>query len=152
MVSIIHVLLWLYARRDGIWVDTLWYELLWNAHTMLSALVLLHSAFRLYARANKTIVTFLVRMGEASFAIYLIHPLVLAVYRRFRYHIPIDSFTYVVWIAGGLVIALFLTWLMVAFGFRYVPFVRIFLGSVPRSYLPAAGKDSSKVQPRRANI
>ncbi|MNW16359.1 hypothetical protein D3C71_2151860 [compost metagenome] len=76
----------------------------------------------------------------------------LAVYRRFRYHIPIDSFTYVVWIAGGLVVALFLTWLMVAFGFRYFPFVRIFLGSVPKSYLPTAGKDSSKVQPRRANI
>lgn len=151
-VSIIHVLLWLYARRDGVWVDTLWYELLWNAHTMLSALVLLHSAFRLYARANKAVVTFLIRMGEASFAIYLIHPLVLAVYRRFRYHIPIDSFTYVVWIAGGLVVALFLTWLMVAFGFRYVPFVRIFLGSVPRSYLPTAGKDSSNVKPRRANI
>ncbi|MFB5269665.1 acyltransferase [Paenibacillus enshidis] len=139
IVSLFHVTLWYYGRHDGIWVDSLWYELLWNVHTMLSSLVLLQAAFRLYDQASPSVVTFLIRLGEASFAIYLVHPLILAIYRRFRYYIPIDSFTYVVWIWGGLLVALFITWFIVVFGFRYVPFARLLLGSVPKSY-SAAGR------------
>lgn len=139
IVSLFHVTLWYYGRHDGIWVDSLWYELLWNVHTMLSSLVLLQAAFRLYDQAAPSVVTFLIRLGEASFAIYLVHPLILAIYRRFRYYIPIDSFTYVVWIWGGLLVALFITWFIVVFGFRYVPFARLLLGSVPKSY-SAAGR------------
>ncbi|MDP4099490.1 acyltransferase [Paenibacillus sp. P96] len=139
IVSLFHVTLWYYGRHDDIWVNSLWYELLWNVHTMLSSLVLLQAAFRLYDQASQRVVTFLIRLGEASFAIYLVHPLILAIYRRFRYYIPIDSFTYVVWIWGGLLAALFMTWFIVVCAFRYVPFVRFFLGSVPKSYL-AVGK------------
>ncbi|MFM9281056.1 acyltransferase [Paenibacillus jiagnxiensis] len=139
IVSLIHVTLWYYGRHEGIWVNSLWYELLWNVHTMLSSLVLLQAAFRLYDQAAPGVVTFLIRLGEAAFAIYLVHPLILSVYRRFRYYIPVDSFTYVVWVWGGLLAALFITWFIVAFCFRYVPFAQLFLGSVPKSYA-AAGK------------
>ncbi|MFB5761930.1 acyltransferase [Paenibacillus medicaginis] len=148
IVSLFHVTLWYYGRHDGIWVDSLWYELLWNVHTMLSSLVLLQVAFRLYDQAAPRVVTFLIRLGEASFAIYLVHPLILAIYRRFRYYIPVDSFTYVVWIWGGLLAALFITWFIVVFSFRYVPFVRLFLGSVPKSYTAVGGIQGRQVAGR----
>lgn len=133
IAAFIHVQLWYVARHFGVWTDSLWYELLWNVHTMLSALVLLYATFLLYRKAPRVIVTFLTRLGELSFAIYLIHPLLLAIYRRFRYHIPLESLTYVFFIYGGLVFALGGSWLLVQFAFRRIPKSWIFLGSFPRS-------------------
>ncbi|OZQ62171.1 acyltransferase [Paenibacillus sp. VTT E-133280] len=133
IAAFIHVQLWYVARHFGVWTDSLWYELLWNVHTMLSALVLLYATFLLYRKAPHVIVASLTRLGELSFAIYLIHPLLLAIYRRFRYHIPLESLTYVFFIYGGLVVALGGSWFMVQFAFRRIPQSWIFLGSVPRS-------------------
>lgn len=133
IAAFIHVQLWYVARHYGVWADSLWYELLWNVHTILSALVLLYAAFLIYRRAPRVIVTLLTRLGELSFAIYLIHPLLLAIYRRFRYHIAIESLTYVLFIYGGLVVALGGSWLIVQFAFRRVRKSGVFFGSIPRS-------------------
>lgn len=133
IAAFIHVQLWYVARHFGVWTDSLWYELLWNVHTMLSALVLLYAAFLLYRRASDRIVSFLTRLGELSFAIYLIHPLLLAIYRKFRYHISPDSLTYVLFIYGGLVVALGGSWLIAQWMLRRVPGAWIMLGSVPSS-------------------
>ena len=133
IAAFIHVQLWYVARHFGVWTDSLWYELLWNLHTILSALVLMYGAFMIHRKASRRIVSFLTRLGELSFAIYLIHPLLLAIYRRFRYHISPDSLTYVLFIYGGLVVALGGSWLIVQFAFRRVPGSWIIFGSVPRS-------------------
>lgn len=133
IAAFIHVQLWYVARHFGVWTDSLWYELLWNVHTILSALVLLYATFLIYRKAPRVIVAFLTRLGELSFAIYLIHPLLLAIYRRFRYHIPLESLTYVFFIYGGLLFALGGSWFMVQLAFRRIPKSWIFLGSVPRS-------------------
>jgi peptidoglycan/LPS O-acetylase OafA/YrhL len=133
IAAFIHVQLWYVARHFGVWTDSLWYELLWNVHTILSALVLLYATFLIYRKAPRVIVACLTRLGELSFAIYLIHPLLLAIYRRFRYHIPLESLTYVLFIYGGLVFALGGSWLLVQFAFRRIPKSWIFFGSVPRS-------------------
>ncbi|MNB89799.1 putative poly-beta-1,6-N-acetyl-D-glucosamine export protein [compost metagenome] len=150
--AFIHVQLWYEARHFGIWTDSLWYELLWNVHTLLSALVLLYVTFWIYRRAPRRVVAFLTRMGELSFAVYLIHPLLLAVYRRFRYNIPIDSLLYVGFIYGGLLVALAGSWMIVQFTFRRVPRAWIVFGSVPRTLAPpvkgrqgyTAGDDSAQ--------
>lgn len=136
--AFIHVQLWYEARHFGNWTDSLWYELLWNVHTMLSALVLLYLTFLIYRKAPRGLVAFLTRMGELSFAIYLIHPLFLAVYRRFRYSISTDSLTYVLFIYGGLLVALAGSWMIVQFAFRRFPKAWIVFGSVPRSLAPPA--------------
>ncbi|MFX3648465.1 MAG: acyltransferase [Paenibacillus sp.] len=141
IAAFIHVQLWYVARHFGVWTDSLWYELVWNVHTMLSALVLLYTTFLLYRKAPRVIVAFLTRLGELSFAIYLIHPLLMAIYRRFPYHIPLESLTYVFFIYGGLVAALGGSWFMVQFAFHRIPKSWIFLGSVPRSL-----ESSSKVK------
>ena len=134
--AFIHMQLWYVGRHWGIWTNSLWYELLWNVHTMLSALVLLYLTFLIYRKAPRTTVAFLTRLGELSFAIYLIHPLLLALYRRFRYNISTDSLAYVFFIYGGLIVALGGSWLIVQFAFRRIRPAWIVFGSVPRSLAP----------------
>ncbi|MEK5581438.1 acyltransferase [Paenibacillus sp. FSL P2-0536] len=150
IAAFIHVQLWYVARHIGVWTDSLWYELLWNVHTMLSALVLLYATFLIYRKAPRGIVAFFTRLGELSFAIYLIHPLLLAVYRRFRYHIPLESLTYVLFIYGGLVVALGGSWLIVQFAFRRVPGSWIIFGSVPRSLESSPQEKSGYIPEERA--
>ncbi|MEK4471739.1 acyltransferase [Paenibacillus sp. FSL R7-0048] len=150
IAAFIHVQLWYVARHFGVWTDSLWYELLWNVHTMLSALVLLYATFLIYRKASRGIVAFLTRLGELSFAIYLIHPLLLAVYRRFRYQIPLESLTYVLFIYGGLVVALGGSWLIVQFAFRRVPGSWIIFGSVPRSLESSPQEKSGYIPEERA--
>lgn len=62
--AFIHVQLWYEARHFGNWTDSLWYELLWNVHTLLSALVLLYVTFMLYRKAPRGLVAFLTRLGS----------------------------------------------------------------------------------------
>ncbi|MNC31498.1 Acyltransferase family protein [compost metagenome] len=131
-----HVQLWYEARHFGKWTDSLWYELLWNVHTMLSAVVLLYATFLIYRKAPRGLVAFLTRLGELSFAIYLIHPLLLAIYRRLPHSISPDSFSYVLFIYGGLLVAAAGSWLIVQFIFRRFHKAWIMLGSVPRSLAP----------------
>lgn len=144
--AFVHVQLWYQARHFGNWSDSLWYELLWNVHTMLSAMVLLYFTFVLYRKAPRAIAALLTRMGELSFAIYLIHPLLLAVYRRFRYSIPVDSLMYVMFIYGGLLVALGGSWLIVRFAFRRFRWSWIAFGNVPRSLVPQVPKGMESSQ------
>lgn len=131
--AFIHVQLWYAGRRAGVWVNSLWYELAWNVHTMLSAWVLLYFAFWLYRAAPAWLTAVLIRLGELSFAVYLIHPLVLLVYRRFRYHIAPESFTYLLFLLGGFAAALAVSWAVVQFAFRRIPLAWMAFGSMPRS-------------------
>lgn len=135
-VAFTQVQIWYQGRHFGNWFNSLWYELLWNAHTMLSALVLLHATFLIYHKAPKWITGFLTRLGEISFAVYLLHPLILALYRRFRYTIPIDSLAYVIFVHGGLIMALGISWAIIQFSFRRIRLSWIAFGSVPRSLAP----------------
>ncbi|WP_240479765.1 acyltransferase [Paenibacillus wynnii] len=137
IAAFIHMQLWYEGRHNGVWTNSLWYELLWNVHTMLSALVLLYLTFLIHRKAPRALVAFLTRLGELSFAIYLIHPLLLAIYRRFRYNISPDSLTYVLFVYGGLVVALGGSWLMVQFAFRRIRPAWIIFGSVPHSLAPS---------------
>ncbi|XMB26877.1 acyltransferase [Paenibacillus sp. BR2-3] len=147
IAAFIHMQLWYEGRHNGVWANSLWYELAWNVHTMLSALVLLKAAFLISRGAPRVIIAFLTRLGELSFAIYLLHPLLLAIYRRFRYSISPKSFTYVLFIYGGLVVALGGSWLIVQFAFRRIRLAWVAFGSVPRSLAP-----SQKPSPEHASI
>lgn len=140
IAAFIHMQLWYEGRHNGIWTNSLWYELLWNVHTMLSSLVLLYLTFLIYRKAPRAVVAILTRLGELSFAIYLIHPLLLAIYRRFRYNISPDSLTYILFIYGGLIVALGGSWLIVQFAFRRIRPSWVVFGSVPRSLAPPSGK------------
>lgn len=127
-----HVWIWHVARHDGRWFNTLWYELLWNLHTFLTALVLLQLAFLVRTLAKGArLVRALDHLGVMSFGVYLIHPLVLFVYR----HFPVSAAGwYHLWYAGGFVLALGVSWGLVTLAFRISPQAWVLFGNVPAKF------------------
>ncbi len=146
VVALIYIQLYHNMRSTGSTVNSLWYELNWNVHSMLSALVLMHATFLIYRKASRKVLAFLTRMGELSFAIYLLHPIILAQYRNFRYNIAPESITYFGFIIGGLLVSLFLSWAIIHFCFKKLPFSWVFLGSIPSSLSQKDKKHDTQVK------
>ncbi|CAM3958526.1 acyltransferase [Cohnella lubricantis] len=143
--ALIHVQLYHNGRAYGIWVNSTWYEALWNLHTLLSVFVLLQAAFWIYRGASSSVVGFLSRLGGLSFAIYLLHPVFLLAYRRFRYTIAPDSLTYLIWMYAGVPVCLFLAWAVAASTFRWVPGAEYLLGNRPAGRAkPQAGRPAGQ--------
>jgi peptidoglycan/LPS O-acetylase OafA/YrhL len=145
-VAMLHVQAYHNGRAYGQWLPSLAYELLWNIHSLLSAFVLLQAAFWVYRKGGPALVSFLARMGALSFAIYLLHPVFLLVYRRFRYTIAPESAGYVVWIWAGVPVCLLLAWLTAVSVYRWVPGAALLLGSKPAG---VSGR-ASALEPARA--
>ena len=137
-LALTHVQLWYNTRLLGAKYDSLWYEFLWNMHTVFSALVLMQAANWLYNSGWKKIIAVLTRIGELSFAIYLVHPLWLAFYRKFNFNLNPVTDDYLMWIYGGMVSALIVSALVTQFILRRIPGAWMLLGSVPRSLKPKA--------------
>ncbi len=137
MVVVTHVWFYQEIRLGHMAPSSLYYELLWNLHTLLTALVLMRASFVLYRRAPKFIVRWLTRLGELSFAIYLLHPLVLGFYREAKGwvfdHIQQGSLTYFAWVCGGAVISLTVSWMFAQTVMRWIPGAWILMGNVPYS-------------------
>lgn len=125
-----------YGFRKKLYLpDTTTFELVWNIHLLLSAVVLLKGAFLLYRKGSAFWVKAMTRLGQLSFAIYLFHPFVLLIYRKFRNRLAGEDFSlaYFFFIIGGSVCALVLSWVFVQFCFKRLPFASWFLGNVPDS-------------------
>ncbi|MMZ62017.1 Acyltransferase family protein [compost metagenome] len=137
LVGIAYVQIWFVAYRKDIYADSLIYELLRNAHALVSALVLFQCSVLLYRHTNDRLRRLISWLGACSFGIYLLHPALLRVYRKLDLHgSPIE---YIFSVAGGWLLALFGSWLIVTLCFRYVPFAWIGLGTVPK--FPFRSKD-----------
>ncbi|OWA35690.1 acyltransferase [Saccharibacillus sp. O16] len=137
MVVVMHVWFYQEIRLGHMAPSSLYYELFWNLHTMLTALVLMRTSFVLYRRAPKFLVRWLTRLGELSFAIYLLHPLVLGFYREGKTwvfdHIPSGSMTYFAWVCGGTIVSLAVSWIFAKVVMRWIPGAWMLLGSIPYS-------------------
>ncbi|GMK38015.1 hypothetical protein PCCS19_10690 [Paenibacillus sp. CCS19] len=147
-VSGSHVAIWHALRIYHIYYNSLLYELLWNVQTLLSAFVLLLTAFQLHRLfEGKLLYRALAVIGQLSFAIYLVHPFVLAIYRKFDLGISTFVSEYVFWIWGGFAAALLVSMAAVHAIFRYVPKAWMLLGSEP-VYVASAktGRTSSQMQ------
>ncbi|MDO3413126.1 acyltransferase [Saccharibacillus sp. CPCC 101409] len=137
--AVVVVDVWFYqeVRLHGLVANSLYYELIWNVHTLLTALVLMRVSFLLYRRAPKWIVKGLTRLGELSFAVYLVHPLVLGYYRDtkdwFFSHVHLGSVSYFLWVYGGLLSALIVSWIVTQSILRWIPGAWVLLGNVPAS-------------------
>lgn len=139
-VAFVHVQLYYNGRHLGQWANSLWYELAWSIHTLLSALVLLKAAFWLYHKASSGLLNVLSRIGMLSFAIYLLHPVFLLLYRRTGLSPGTESFPYVVWVWAGIPVCLFLAWGLASLVFRFVPGAGLLLGTKPGGFKAGAGK------------
>lgn len=132
-MALTHVQIWYNQRLHGAKYDSLLYELLWNLHTVFSALVLMQLANWLYHGGWKWLVKLLTRIGELSFAIYLVHPLWLFLYRELDPKLNPVTDDYLIWVYGGMVTALIVSGLAVQAFMRWIPGAWVLLGSIPRS-------------------
>lgn len=119
--GITHTVLWFHMRHDGVLFDVLLFDAVWNVHTLLTALVFMHSAFFLNRYSTSFLTTRLRNLGVVSFGVYLLHPLVMIVYERY----PVASgqaWMHHLWYAGGFFFALLVTWGTVIAVCRLIPF------------------------------
>ncbi|WP_339252768.1 acyltransferase family protein [Paenibacillus sp. FSL P2-0136] len=129
-----HVVLWYNNYTKKTVINSLWYEGFSNLHALLSCLVLFQLSFLLYGAGRSLLSRLLLSAGACSFGIYLLHPLLLFMYRKLPFHG--GSLAYTAAIAGGWLVALLGSWLVVALAFRYVKPAWMVFGSAPQK--PAA--------------
>lgn len=98
------------ANYRGIPIDTFVYQMLWYFYVTAFSIVLLELS-RSLGRVNSRINDFLRLAGSLSFGIYLIHPLLLAEWRRLVVFSDPVMFNIALWTSFVLVLALS-TWLV----------------------------------------
>ncbi|MFF2885734.1 acyltransferase [Paenibacillus sp. NPDC057967] len=119
-----HASVWFDLRMAVIVRPLYVYTLLWNVYTILSALLFLWAAAKLFNRFNPDRIWLarLRELGSLSFGIYLIHPLILAAYRMLRPDGASETSLHL-WYGGGFLLALLGSWAAVWFAHRYLPAV-----------------------------
>ncbi|WP_202079387.1 acyltransferase [Caldalkalibacillus salinus] len=113
-----HVYLYYNAYVYNDWVNTRWYELAWNLYTLVSILFLYYVAVWLKEKVPAIVKKTVVKLGVASFGIYLVHPMLLYFWRNLGE--PSEIMRYHLYIAGGWAVALFGSWLIVLI-VQYLP-------------------------------
>lgn len=125
-----HVMLWYHARHGGASYPALLFDAVWNVHTLSTAFVLLQVALRLERSRMGFVTARLRNLGIVSFGVYLLHPLVMALYERYPANGG-QAWLHHLWYAGGFLIALLASWGIVTAVCRSVPFAWIAFGGVP---------------------
>ncbi|QMV41686.1 acyltransferase [Cohnella cholangitidis] len=119
------------------------YDGLWDIYTMLTPLVLMQVAFLIGGRMTSSFwVGKLRHLGIVSFGVYLFHPLVLLVYRKY----PLTgggTMIHHAWYAGGFLCALLISWVVVTLVCRLTSWSWVLFGSVP-AQLKAAYAEPKK--------
>ncbi|MCJ8015110.1 acyltransferase [Paenibacillus sp. KQZ6P-2] len=128
--GIIHVNLYYGLNTRGSKINSLWYELMWDVHSLLSCIVLMQVSYMIYRYGWKWLSTALTSMGACSFGIFLLHPAVLFLYRKIPVHG--GSVEYALRIGGGWIVSLGVSWIVVYIAFRYIPWSWVFFGTAPK--------------------
>jgi peptidoglycan/LPS O-acetylase OafA/YrhL len=146
--GISYVTIWYNARLHNTGYRQRTYDILWDGYTMLTPLILMQVAFLLSSQMNTSwFVGRLRHLGIVSFGVYLFHPLVLLVYRKF----PIDeggTMIHHLWYAGGFVSALGISWIVVTVVSRLTGWSWLIFGNVPGSLEAAYGTKSEEAKRR----
>ncbi|WP_379128640.1 acyltransferase [Paenibacillus sp. sgz500958] len=137
--GIVHVGLWYRVYKEAAVINSLWFEGVSNLHALLSCIILLQLSFLLYGQGRSRLTAAIVSVGACSFGIYLLHPLLLFYYREIPFHGGYVAYTAA--IAGGWLVALLGSWLVVALAFRYMKQAWVLFGSVPQK--PAVIRDAA---------
>lgn len=125
-----HVYICYNNRLFGISYNSLLYQLLWSVHTYAFALIAFQIAFLLHRHGAYWLNRWMQRLGELSFAIYLLHPFFLAIYRKYPPHTS-SSPLHHLWYVGGFLCALLCSWMTVSLLLQVLPNSWVLLGNTP---------------------
>ncbi|MDQ6421009.1 acyltransferase [Paenibacillus sp. LHD-117] len=130
-VALTHVAIYYQLRLHETAYHGLLYELLWNAHAVLTALIVLHAAYFIQRHLPAIVSRTLSRLGQFSFGIYLVHLLYQAFYEKL---LPPPSAAWALHLHYfcGWVVMLAASWLTVALASRFVPFSWVLFGNIRR--------------------
>ncbi|XEC97225.1 acyltransferase [Paenibacillus tarimensis] len=142
IAAYLYVALWYGTRATGAWKNNLYYEAYWNFHTFISAIMLFQLAFVIYRNAPRWIVRVMLHLASVSFGVYLFHPIVLRFYRNFQ---PAkEGIVFHLWVAGGFLCALSISWLVVWLGSK-VKFSWLLFGNITGSSRKRTKKEPAVV-------
>ncbi|BBI36154.1 acyltransferase [Cohnella abietis] len=148
--GISYVTIFYYQRVHQTRFHNALYDGLWDIYTMLTPLVLIQVAFLLGGRMNNSFLVGRLRhLGIVSFGVYLFHPIVLLVYRKF----PLNgggTMAHHMWYAGQFLSALIISWIVVTLISRLTSWSWVLFGSVP-AQLKAADQPtlSNEISPSK---
>ncbi|HIW31618.1 MAG TPA: acyltransferase [Candidatus Paenibacillus intestinavium] len=126
-----HVYMWYETRLKLDSYNSTLFDLVWNIHTLTTAIILMQIAFIIYRKSAKSIVNVLTRLGEVSFGVYLFHPFLLLIYRAY----PPQTGTSIIhhaWYVGGFLFALIGSWIVVEIVVRFIPQSWVIFGSIKK--------------------
>ncbi|RXJ02950.1 acyltransferase [Anaerobacillus alkaliphilus] len=129
--ALAHVYLWYIVRTASAVVDTKIYTLLWNVHTLTTAIVLLQISYWIYAKWSPKIINTMIHLGVVSFGVYLFHPFILYYYRMIEF--GGNPVVYHLSVVGGFLSALLGSWIVVGLTMRYLKWSWWIFGAIPRS-------------------
>ncbi|WP_054023031.1 acyltransferase [Bacillus sp. FJAT-28004] len=111
--SMIMVYFYYEKRLTGLSIiNTSLLELVDEVRCVTAAIVLLQVSFWIYTAWNKMVVKALIHIGATSFGIYLVHPIILYLYRQTN--ASGSPILFHVWVAGGFLLALIIPWAIMA--------------------------------------
>ncbi|WP_163969600.1 acyltransferase [Oceanobacillus halotolerans] len=140
IASLAHVYVWYTTRTTGAWAPNLIYELLWNVHTYLSAIILLQVSYVIYRRLSNSFVNVLIHLGTYSFGVYLVHLLILNLYERLIPPFGTPLLYHIKYIAG-FIVTLMISWLIVSLLSSRFKYSWILFGATPKK-IPYKEKQS----------
>lgn len=129
--ALIHIGLRYNQRLLGKEYHPLLYDAFWNVHTLTTAVVMLQIALLLGNKKAWWLNGFR-QLGVYSFGVYLVHPLVLLIYRNYPPQTE-NSWLLLAWYAGGLVSALVVSYLVVYGMSRLGSWTWVLFGKLPGS-------------------
>lgn len=127
--ALVHIGLRYNQRLLGTEYHPLLYDAFWNVHTLTTALVMLQVALH-FGNKRAWWLNGFRRLGVYSFGVYLVHPLVLLLYRDFPPQTE-NSCLLLAWYAGGLISALVVSYMVVYSMSRLGSWTWIFFGKLP---------------------
>lgn len=110
--SSIQAVFWVHQRMGTAKYHLRLLDLMWNLQTWFAAIVLLIASFWLYDKLGPKLRYWLLHLGACSFGVYLIHPFLLYLFRR--YTDTTDGFWYQMTLPAAFLVALFGSWLLVS--------------------------------------
>jgi len=144
--ALLLTMVWYKTRLHNRALHSLWYEGGYSLFTYTTILVLLYAVHYGASKRGQGRRSVLNELGTLSFGIYLVHPGFLLLYRKLSPSVSMNAL-YHVWVAGGFVLSLILSIVLLLLAYRYMPASQLMLGKVSDRYVGKQEELPARLEP-----